>query len=151
MVIPLEKEVYIYHSEVDTINRARIEIPDKLIEWLRKMRKIVIDNNIESIADYDASPEYFYVDDGEDPPEYKEPEDRVECEKIIVRQNEFYWKGLIKHSDPAIHFETEIISFNDLEDLIKFYEEEPLKNMPKFINDDDYSKREIALHRMKGE
>ena len=151
MVIPLELAVSVYNEYLDQEpTHARVNLTEVQIKRFRDLEKVVIENDVAYLADYDASPEYFYLDEGEDPPEYKEPGCRVECEMIVVRKGGFYWKGIIKHSEPAIHYETDMISFVDLDKIIELYNL-PLSEMPKFMNDEDYSKREIALHRMKGE
>jgi hypothetical protein len=151
MNIPIQLTVSVYNEYLDQEpTHARIILDEKKIKWLRKMEGIVQLNDIAYIADYDCSPEYFYLDEGEDPPEFKEPDCSVECEMIVVRKGGFYWKGIIKHSDPAIHYETDAMSFDYLDELIEFYNL-PLSEMPKHINDEDYTKQEIALQRMKGE
>lgn len=151
MVIPIELSVSVYNEYLDQEpTHARVNLTEAQIKRFRDLEKVVIDNDVAYLADYDASLEYFYLDEGEDPPEYKEPGCSVECEMIVVRKGGFYWKGFIKHSNPAIHCETDMISFVDLDNIIKFYNL-PLSEMPKYINDENYSKREIALRRMKGE
>lgn len=151
MNIPIQLTVSVYSEFLDQEpTHARMDIDEDLIKRLYKLERSVIRNKIAYVAFYDASPEYFYEDEGEDPPVFKEPGCSVECEMIVVRRGGFYWKGLIKHSEPASHYETEAMSLKDLKELIKF-SELPLSEMPKYINDEDYSKREIALRRMKGE
>lgn len=157
MNIPIQLTVSVY-NELSVYNEffdqepthARVQLDEKLIEWLRKMERVVKRNKIAYIADYECSPEYFYEDEGEDPPVFTEPGCIVECEMVVVRKGGFYWKGLIKHSDPEVHYKTDLMSFDHLKDLIEFYNL-PLSEMPKYINDEDYSLKTIALQRMKGE
>jgi hypothetical protein len=148
MVIPIELDVSIYNEYENDFNTARVDLGDQFIAWIRKMEKIVQDNDIAYIADYEASATFFQKDEDE-PTDIKPYDGSTECDMIVVRKGSFYWKGMIKHTD--VHFETESFSLEDLDELIKFYNEEPVQNMPKYMNDEDYSKREIALRRMKGE
>jgi hypothetical protein len=151
MVIPIQLTVLVHNEYIDQgPTHARVQLDDKLIEWLRKMERVVKRNKIEYIADNNCAPIYFYLDEGEDPPVLIKPGCNVECEMVVVKKGGFYWKGIIKHSDPAVHYETDLMSFNHLKDMIEFYNL-PLSEMPKYINDDDYTKREISLQRMKGE
>lgn len=146
MVVPIEKEVYIHHDEAYNFNLARVSLDEEKIAWIKRMSDLVKKEEVVHIADYDSSADFFVKDEDEEITPYK---GSTECNMIIVRKEGFYWKGLLKHT--SIQFETDMIYLDYLEDLIKFYKEEPIKNMPKFINDEDYSKRGIALHRMKGE
>lgn len=148
MVIPLELEVFIHNEHICDFNLARIKLTEDKITWIKKMAKVVKRNDVAYIANYDCSPEYF-DNDGDDPPEITPYDGSTEHDMVVVKKDSLYWKGVIKHTD--VHFKTDTLYLKDLEDLIKFYKEEPIKNMPKFMNDEDYSKREIALHRMKGE
>lgn len=149
MIIPIELSVSVYNENVDDINLAHVDLSEKLIAWIRKMEKVVRDNDVAYLADYDCSPVYLYKDEGEDPPEIKPYDGSTECDMIVIRKGSFYWKGIIKHTD--VNFETDSISLEYLDELIKFYIEEPIQNMPKYMNHEEYSKKEIALRRMKGE
>jgi hypothetical protein len=149
MVIPIELSASISHEEICDFNLARIDLTEEKISWIKKMAGVVKDNDVAYIADYDSSPEYFNKDDSEDPPEITPYDGSTECDMIMVRKYSFFWKGLIKHT--SIHIDTDSMSLEALDELIKFYNEEPLNNMPIYMNDDNYSKREIALRRMKGE
>jgi len=98
--------------------------------------------------DYDGAASYFDRQD-EDEPENITPYDGgTECDMIVVRKLGFYWKGYLKGTN--IHIETDVLSMDDLNKLIRFYKK-PIEEMPKHINDEDYSIKEIALRRMKGE
>ena len=149
MVIPIELEAYINNDEICDFDLCRIDLNEERISWIKKMAGVVKDNDVAYIADYDGSPEYFYKDDGEDPPKITRYDGSTECDMIMVRKDSFSWKGLIKHT--SIHIDTDSMSLKALDELIKFYNEEPLNNMPMYMNDENYSKREIALRRMKGE
>jgi hypothetical protein len=149
MIIPIELDVSIFNEYVEDINLARVDLTEGLIAWIRKMERLVKRHDIAYIADYECSPIYLYKDEGEDPPEIKPYDGSTECDMIVVRKGSFYWKGIIKHTD--VHIETDSMSLEDLDKLIKFYNEEPSEMLPKYINDEDYSTREIALRRMKGE
>lgn len=146
-VIPIELSVSIFNDYVDDLNIARVTLTEELIAWIKKMEKIVQDNDIAYIADYECSPEYFQSDN-DVPPEISPYEGSTECDMIVIRKGSFYWKGVIKHTD--VRFETESFSIEDIEEILKFYKE-PLEDMPRYLHDEDYSKREIASYRMKGD
>lgn len=149
MIIPLELTVSVLNEYVDDLHLARVDLTEELIAWIRKMERIVKRNDIAYIADYECSPEYFHKDESEDPAVITPYDGSLECEMIVVRKDNFFWKGIIKHTD--VHFETDSFNLEDLDELIKFYREEPTEMLPKYMNDEDYSTREIALRRMKGE
>jgi len=150
MIIPIELPATIYDEGIGgDLNTARINLTEDRIEWIKKMARIVKRNKIAHIADYDGSASYLKREDGEtDPDKFEETDYRTECDMIIINDNEFHWKGYIKHTEAVI--ETDEISITALNDLIKFYKETPLSQCPKYMNDEDYSKREIAKQRMKG-
>jgi hypothetical protein len=151
MNLPIQLTVSVYNEYLDQEpTHARIILDEEKIEWLRRMERVVKRNKIAYIADYDCSPEYFHLDEGEDPPVFQEPGCSLEHEMIVVKKGWFYWKGDIKYSDPVVNYKTDEVSFGYLDELIEFYNL-PLSEMPKHINDEDYTKQEIALQRMKGE
>lgn len=146
MIIPIESDVYVYNDYADDIpTHIRVDINDELLTWIRKMEQIVQDNNIAYIADYEYSPKYIILmEDEDDPCEFTD----IECQMIVVRKGSFYWKGLIKHTN--INYESESISMEDIQEYIDFFNS-PIKDMPMHIHDEDYSKKEIALRRMRGD
>lgn len=150
MIIPIELPATIYDECIGgDLNTARINLTEDRIEWIKKMARIVKRNKIAHIADYDGSASYLKREDGEtDPDKFEDHDYRTECDMIIIKDNEFHWKGYIKHTEAVI--ETDEISIKALNKLIKFYKETPLSQCPKYMNDEDYSKREIAKQRMKG-
>ena len=149
MIIPIELPATIYDECIGgDLNTARINLTEDRIEWIKKMARIVKRNKIAHIADYDGSAEYLKREDGEtDPDKFEDHDYSTECDMIIIKDNEFHWKGYI-NTEAVI--ETDEISIKALNKLIKFYKETPLSQCPKYMNDEDYSKREIAKQRMKG-
>jgi hypothetical protein len=145
MIIPIETSVTIYDEWHATPTHLRVDLTEELIAWIKKMVSVVKRNKIAYLADYECSPEYFDNDDGELIPSGE----TLECVMIVVTDTEFYWKGVIKHTD--IKFESGTISIKDLNKLIRFYKDPDIDILPKCINDEDYSVREIALRRMRGE
>jgi hypothetical protein len=148
MLIPIELEASIFHEEICDFNIARVNLTKERIAWIKKMERLVKRHDLAYVADYDGAALYFNRQD-EDEPENITPYDgRTECDMIVVRKSGFYWKGCLKGT--SIHFETDVLSMDDLNKLIRFYKK-PIEEMPKHINDEDYSFKEIALRRMKGE
>jgi hypothetical protein len=146
MVIPIQSEITITNEWQSTPTHLRVDLTEKMIAWIKKMMRVIKRNKIAYLADYECSPEYFNDDDGELTP----CEDNLDCVMIVICKDEFYWKGLIKNTD--IHFESQAIPITLVDDLIKFSQDPAeVENLPKYINDEDYSKREIALRRMRGE
>ncbi len=150
MIIPIELSVTIDNENLSDINIARINLTESKIEWIKKMSRIVKRNKVAHISAYDCSATYLYRDDEEtDPDNVTEPDTNTECDMIVITDTGFYFKGYIKHTSDTIS--TESISIKDgIDVLIKFYKETPLNQCPKYLNDEDYSKREIAKQRMKG-
>jgi hypothetical protein len=152
MIIPIQTEVLCFSDYYDEApSHARIDLNDKSIAWIKKMHRLVNRNDIAYLADYNCDPKYVKIEEDESDTTAQPLEFRVECEMIVVRKGGFYYKGIVKHSDPSIHYETESISIEWLNKLIRFATRTPLSKMPKYINDEDYSIREIALRAMKGE
>lgn len=151
MLIPIETEVTVYGEYVDEEpNIARTKLTEEKIAWLKKMQRVIKRNKIVYLTDYDCI-DYFHKDETEEEEDSISEYTMVECEMVVVKKDGFFWKGVIKHSDPAVHYETELITFKYLDELIQFYTDTPANQLPKYIKDEDYSTREIALYRMKGE
>jgi hypothetical protein len=149
MDIPFLLDVFVHHEEYDGgVQYAKIKISEERFKWIEEMKRVVIQHKISYIADWDDSPEYFHLNECEDPAVYETPEAEVDCEMIVVCENIFHYKGYIRNTN--IRYQTNVISFKYMEELILF-RNLPLSEMPKYINDKDYTKREIALQRMKGE
>jgi len=146
MVIPIESSISITNEWQCTPTHLRVDLTEQMIAWIRKMMWVVKRNKIVYIADYECSPEYFNEDDGELTP----CEESLECVMIVICKDEFYWEGLIKNTD--VRFESDTIPIAMVDDLIKFSQDpEETENLPKYIHDENYSKREIALRRMRGD
>lgn len=148
MIIPIELEADIEDENLNSINLARIDLTESRIERIKKLSRIVKRNKVANISDYDGSVHYLYREDETDPDSITEPEDRTECDMLVVTDTGFHWKGYIRHT--SIRLETESISIKAIDELIKFYKETPLNQCPKYLNEEDYSKREIAKRRMQG-
>lgn len=152
MIIPIQTEVLCFSEYYnESPSHARINLDEESIAWIKKMHRVVNRNKIAYISDYNSSPEYVNIEEDEHYSTATPSDCRMECEMIVVRNGSFYYNGIIKNSDPTIHYETEVIGINELNKLIRFATKTPLSEMPKYINDEDYSIREIALQRMKGE
>jgi hypothetical protein len=146
MIIPIEATVNVMNEWQTTPTHMRVELTVELLNWIRKMMRVVKRNKIAYLAEYECSPEYFNEDDRELNP----CEESLECVMIVICKDEFYWKGLIKNTD--ISFESDTIPITRVDELIKFSQDpKEMENLPTYINDEDYSKREIALRRMRGE
>jgi hypothetical protein len=146
MVIPIQSPISIANEWQSTPTHMRVDLTEQMIAWIRKMMGVVKKNKIAYIAEYNCLPEYFNEEDEELIP----CEDDLDCMMIIVSKDEFYWEGLIKNTD--IHFESQAIPITLIDDLIKFSQDPAeVENLPTYINDEDYSKKEIALRRMRGE
>lgn len=150
MDIPLLLGVTIYSEFFDEgPTHATVDLNEELIQWLYRMLKIVEKEQLSFLAKGELTPEFIRQDESDDEAK-PTPFNDLECEKIYVSTTGFFWSGNIRHTSPAINYETDKIYWGDLEELIKI-RDLPLSEMPKYINDKDYSKREIALQRMKGE
>lgn len=150
MNIPIQLTVSVYNEFADDIpTHARIELNKNQIERIKKLSQVVKRHKVTYIAEWDCSPEFFVLDEAEEDPEIKPWDGSVECEMLVVRDTNFYWKGVIKHTD--IRYETDIFSIKELDNLISFFKNEPINQLPRYLNEEEYSKREIALQRMKVE
>lgn len=150
MNIPVKLEVTIYSEFFDEgPTHAKADINEELIQWLYKMRDLVKEHDLSFLARGELTPEFIRQNEDDEEAE-PIPFNDLECEKIYVSPIGFFWAGNIRHTSPTITYETLKIYWDDLEELIKI-RDLPLSEMPKYLNDEDYSKREIALHRMKGE
>ncbi len=152
MIIPILTEVLCLSEYFDEApSHAKINLTEESFAWIKKMHRAVNRYKIAYIADYNGDPQFVNIEEGEHHNTATPSSCRMECEMIVVRKGSFYYKGIIKHSDPAIQYETEAISIKQIYKLIRFATKTPLSEMPKYINDEDYSLREIALQRMKRE
>ena len=148
MIIPIELEAIIQDENLSSINLARVDLTESKIERIKKLSRIVKRNKVANISEYDCSVHYLYQVAETDPDSIEEPDDRTECDMLVVTDTGFYWKGYVKNS--GIRIETESISIKAIDELVKFYKETPLNLCPKYLNEEDYSKREIAKRRMQG-
>ena len=130
----------------DYPTQLRVIITEELRQWIIKMSKLVKKNDLDHVAKYNWEPEYLKEDENGNFIPY---ESGTENEKITVRDADFYWSGLIKHTD--YRYSSDNIY---LEELNKYfsYLTKPLEEMPKYLNDADETIKLIAKERMeKGE
>lgn len=146
MLIPIESKITTANEWQSHPTHLRVNLTEELLAWIKKMMWVVKENKIAYIADYEYSPEYFNDYDGE-----KVPFDgSLDCLMIVVGKDDFYWKGCLEDTD--INFDSQAIPITLVDDLIKFSQDpKEMEKLPTYINDEDYSKREIALRRMRGD
>lgn len=127
-----------------------VTITEQLRQWIIKMSQLVKKNDLDYVAKVDWTPEYFKKDDPSDEDEpLSEYDGGTEGDRLIVRENDFFWAGVIKHTN--VHIEGEITSIKDLNKYFRYFTK-PLELMPKYLNDKDEVIRTIAKQRMeKGE
>lgn len=97
-------------------------------------------------TDYDIekSPLGLYSEDGE--PLVEATEFRGEVNKIHIREHDCYWTCLVKHSDPAVHCETDPITMNTLKQVLEIADA-PYEDLAQYVGRDDLS--EIAEQFLK--
>lgn len=145
--IPIKSDITII-EDVDLMDKPThliATISEKKYLWILKMMRFVKKNDIRSINDYDASPDYIKIDEDEDT---EEPyTSGTECVMIHVCRDYIYWTGIIKHTD--VRFESNRVTIKEIKKLIKF-SEKPIEDMPLYLNDPEYELQYIAKERMKG-
>lgn len=135
--------VYSEHSNNDP-DIAKVTFSPELIKRIRKLSEVVKQNDATYIAIYDYTPDLFNREDEElDTTEWG---GATECQMLIVKDTDFYWKGLIKHTD--WNWETEACTFKYLDEILTIAAL-PIGNMPTYMNDEDEDVRELAKKRMR--
>ena len=105
---------------------AVVEIKPTLEARIHQLAAAVKALGVYKIAEFDSSPDFFLRDyDAEEESgstAYRDPNDedeknvcRVECVTLNVTSYDYYWSGLVKHTN--IRWETETISLSSVEDL----------------------------------
>ena len=133
----------------DYPTHLKVTINKEFQQWISKMSKLVKRNYLCHIAKYDWTPDFFKGDinyEGDkEVVTLIEYERGTEGEKIYVRDTDFFWKGLIKHTDA--HYESDTVTIKQLNNYFKLLEK-PLEEMPKYLNDEDEVIKDIAIKRM---
>lgn len=105
----------------DVPTHAVITLNGKAAAHIRKMREAVNDCGAYGMESFNSSldfkvalPEWEDPEDGSVPPLslLADWEGRGECVVLVVTKKEFYWKGVIRHTDA--HMETEPIDTKEL-------------------------------------
>ena len=110
-------DVSIYNEYATGPEVAVVQIDDELAARIVKLAEAVRQLGVYKLSMFDYTPDYFVRDhESEDENAYKEPEDpcecRVECVTLNVTDSDFFWSGILKHSD--IRFETDSVPLTDL-------------------------------------
>ena len=115
----LEKilDVSIYNEYATGPEVAVIQIGNELATRILRLAEAVKQLGVYKVSLFDYTPEYFVRDhESEDENAYKEPDDpcecRVECVTLNVTDSDFFWSGILKHTD--IRFETDSVPLTDL-------------------------------------
>lgn len=89
-----------------------------MAKQIRLMRDAVKSCKCYSMEMFDYVPDFMVpvdrdeeVEDGQIPI-LKEWDGRIECECLVVKNDEFFWNGLFKHTD--VRYETEAISIKEI-------------------------------------
>jgi|WetSurMetagenome_2_1015567.scaffolds.fasta_scaffold19810_7 hypothetical protein len=144
--ITLTLPVRVLDDYISEPTHLKVTIDEKLRQWIVKMSKVVKKHDLSYVAQLNYEPTYFNSNGDEPMVEYEEG---TECESIIVRDDEFFWEGLIKNSDTR--YESTAVPIKQLNKCFSCLTK-PLEEMPKYINDEDEIIRFIAKDRMeKGE
>jgi hypothetical protein len=96
---------------------AVVQICDGLAARIIKLAEAVKQLGVYKVSLFDYTPDYFVRDyESEDENAYKEPEDpnscRVECVTLNVTDSDFFWSGILKHTDTR--FETASVPLAEL-------------------------------------
>lgn len=149
-------EVYVYDEYIDTRpERAEITITPKLIERVLELSDAVKNVKAFQIQEIDYSPDwlcekYEKDDDGTGDPEYVEWEDgSMDTVMLNVSDDDFRWKGWIKHTNILV--ETESIFISNMLELKKVYDT-PKEDLPLLLNNLKYEEAKKVLElRLKEE
>jgi len=110
-------DVSIYNEYATGPEVAVVQIGDELAARIFKLAEAVRQLGVYKVSLFDYTPDYFVRDhESDDEGAYKEPEDpyecHVECVTLNVTDSDFFWSGILKHTD--IRFETDSIPLTDL-------------------------------------
>jgi len=110
-------DVSIYNEYATGPEVAVVQIDDELAARIVKLAEAVRQLGVYKLSMFDYTPDYFVRDhESEDENAYEEPEDpydcRVECVTLNVTDSDFFWSGILKHTD--IRFETDSVPLTDL-------------------------------------
>lgn len=150
MKVKIKRDVNVYDEYIDdTPDFAYVEIDEKFIDEIFRLHKVMKENKIDKIANYDYTPEYMLneLDENGDETgnEIEADEFRTECEMLNIIGNSIYWSFLVKHTNA----QGEVTGF-DIKTLKKYKEvmNMPVENLPTLINDEDEAIQSIAKERM---
>lgn len=121
----------------------KVVIDNKTRLWINKMARLIKKQDLDHLAKTDWSPDFLKGDDNDD--SLIEYERGTECEKIFIRDTDFFWGGLVKHT--SVHYESDTVTIKQLNNYFKLLEK-PLEEMPKYLNDEDEVIKDIAIKRM---
>lgn len=139
LIIDRECNVYSDFDEWPATVRMRFNKAD-VTKYL-KFNKVVRDMDASSVEDH-----YYadFLDEGGNESEF-----RSECNYMSIGRSDFYCKGIVKHTEPAIHWESSIVSMELLEESYKVWST-PKKNLPLLMGSLKHKENEALLEqRMK--
>lgn len=110
-------DVSIYNEYATGPEVAVVQIGDELAARIFKLAEAVKELGVYKVSLFDYTPDYYVRDhESEEEDAYKEPDDpyecRVECVTLNVTDSDFFWSGILKHTN--IRFETDSVPLKDL-------------------------------------
>lgn len=99
----------------DEPSGIRVVVDDKLAKWIRRLAKIVKDNQLHKVELFHNWPEWLTErpnDDHDDPDSIPESDCGLECITLNVGDDGFWYEAFVKHSD--VQLVSDRIPFTEL-------------------------------------
>lgn len=137
-VLIVDRECNVYSDFDDEPATVRMTFDKADVTKYLKLSKLVHDMDVSSVEDnYYAD---FLDEDG------NESEFRSECNYISVGRGDFYCKGIVKYTEPAVPWESSTVSMRLLKEARKVWAT-PKKNLPLLIGSLEYKENEALLEQ----
>jgi hypothetical protein len=141
--IPFKVEVRTFDDYFSGPELATVTINEETYKRILRIAKVVKQEKLSYAAEYDDSPEFFVLDENDEP---KEPDDfSIDCCMLHITSGHFYWRFSIKHT--TIDGETDAIYIKHLKECYKAATAD-IKTLPPMLGDcSDYAEP-IILKRL---
>jgi len=144
-MIIIETQVIINSYWIDdSPDGVRIRLSRAFIDRILQLSEIVQFYHIERTVEFDSTPEFLYEGKTDDEVEYPM---RSELTSLNVCDMEYFWSGVVKHSDPEISWETAWLPISELQELVKVWDT-PKSRLPLLMNSLNHRTAQRELEKL---
>lgn len=108
-------DIYVFSEWIDdTPEKVSLTFDKVLVERILKLSRAVKSLEVDSITLYDYTPE-FLDENGE------QVHFASDCNTLHIRDEDIYWGGYVKHTEPSVGWETDVIPISTLREVSRVW------------------------------